>query len=34
MKNNNWDVMVVYAAILAGALLMMYIFINLIADII
>lgn len=34
MKNNNWDVMVVYAAILAGALLIMYIFINLLTDII
>lgn len=34
MKNNNWDVMLVYAAILAGALLIMYIFINLITDII
>jgi hypothetical protein len=32
MKNNNWDVMVVYAAILAGALLLMYIFINLMID--
>lgn len=34
MKNNNWDVMVVYAAILAGTLLIMYICINLITDII
>jgi hypothetical protein len=32
MKNNNWDVMVVYATILAGALLLMYIFINLMID--
>lgn len=32
MKNNNWDVMVVYASVLAGVVLLMYIFINLIID--
>jgi hypothetical protein len=29
MKNNNWDVFVIYAAILTAAVALMYMFINL-----
>jgi hypothetical protein len=32
MNDNNWDVAVIYAAILAGVVLLMYMFINLIID--
>ena len=32
MKNNNWDVFVIYAAILAAAVALMYMFINLMLD--